>query len=298
MTLFILPASAFMYASGSPENSERCSGSTDTSGSGSSDGSGSTENSGSGSSDGSGSTENSGSGSSDGSGSTENSGSGSSDGSGSTENSGSGSSDGSGSTENNTALSTSPAENNAGLPIGPTVSNNTGNVYCATCNDDIYNGGGDFASMILAGHNRERAALSLPPLAWDNEMAARAQDWAEYQLANGLFTHCIFVKGWEQIESCPHQEGENGAQRPHCHFISSDGTCSVTNVPMAQMQEGWFSEKPIDHWLQVVSKTAKSIGCASATGPIADSSGRDRDILVCRYSPPGIDVPGITKPSE
>ena len=48
VTLFILPASAFMYASGSPESSES---------DGSSDGSGSTDNSGSGSTDNSGSTD-------------------------------------------------------------------------------------------------------------------------------------------------------------------------------------------------------------------------------------------------
>jgi hypothetical protein len=58
------------------------------------------------------------------------------------------------------------------------------------------------------------------------------------------------------------------------------------------MQEGWFAENPTDHWLQVVSKTATSIGCAYGTGPSPD--GGDRDIMYCRYSPPGLDVPGMT----
>ena len=142
--------------------------------------------------------------------------------------------------------------------------------------------------MILKGHNRERAAVGLPPLVWDAEAAARAKDWAEYEIATGKFTHCVFVQGWEKIESCTHHEGENGAQRAHCGFIFSNGTCQATNVPAAQMQEGWFSENPTDHYLQVVSKTAKSIGCGVATGPIPDGSGRDRDVLVCRYSPPGL----------
>jgi len=78
--------------------------------------------------------------------------------------------------------------------------------YCSSCDDNIYLGSGDNASMILAGHNRERAALGVAPLVWNNEMAARAQDWVNYNFAHGTFTHCIFVKGWEQIESCTHQE--------------------------------------------------------------------------------------------
>src|SRR5918999_4221012 len=40
---------------------------------------------------------------------------------------------------------------------GNTTGNSTYPVYCPSCNNDIYAGGGDFASMILAGHNRVRA---------------------------------------------------------------------------------------------------------------------------------------------
>ena len=147
--------------------------------------------------------------------------------------------------------------------------------------------------MILAGHNRERALLGVAPLVWNNELASRAQDLVNYNLAHGLLTHCPFVQGNEQIEPCKYLDGENGAQRYHCEQLFANGTCSlVTKTPAAQMQEGWFSENPTSHWLQTVSKTATSIGCAFATGPNPDGPKYDRDVMFCRYSPPGIDVPG------
>ena len=83
--------------------------------------------------------------------------------------------------------------------------------------------------MILAGHNRERAALGVAPLVWNNEMASRAQDWVNYNLAHGTLTHCVFVKGWEQIESCTHHEGENGAARSHCVPRTPNGNMQLTS---------------------------------------------------------------------
>jgi uncharacterized protein YkwD len=134
--------------------------------------------------------------------------------------------------------------------------------------------------MILAGHNRERALLGVAPLVWNNEMASRSQDWVNYNLAHGTFTHCVFVKGWEQIQSCMHHEGENGAAwNPH------------SKATPAQMQEFWFAENSTDHWLQVVSTNATSIGCAYGTGPNPKDPQSDRDVMYCRYSPAGINVP-------
>jgi len=168
--------------------------------------------------------------------------------------------------------------------------------YCSSCDDNIYLGTGDNASMILAGHNRERAALGIAPLVWSNELASRAQAWVNYNLAQGTLTHCNLVPGNQQIEPCKYDDGENGAARNHCagYDVYPNGTkiCDVWKLPPAQMQEGWFAENPTGHWLQTVSKTATSIGCAYGTGPSHD--GGDRDIMYCRYSPPRLDVPGMT----
>jgi uncharacterized protein YkwD len=142
--------------------------------------------------------------------------------------------------------------------------------------------------MILAGHNRERAKLGVAPLVWNNELATHAQEWVNWNLEHGTLTHCVFVQGNEQIEPCKYPDGENGAAR-------SPSSAQSGIAPPAQMQEYWFAENPTDHWLQVVSKTATSIGCAYGSGP---NPGTDpylstRDVMYCRYSPAGLDVPGM-----
>ena len=105
--------------------------------------------------------------------------------------------------------------------------------------------------------------------------------------ANGTLKHCIETPGWEKIESCTHEEGENLAYRSGV----------PTTVPLAQMQQGWISEKnnyhggPYDdtqfasqgvygHYTAMVWRTTTDVGCATA-------SGNNTDILSCRYTPPG-----------
>ena len=112
--------------------------------------------------------------------------------------------------------------------------------------------------MILAGHNRERALLGVAPLVWNNEMASRAQDWVNYNLAHGTLTHCIFVKGWEQIESCTHDEGENGAagscvphpQREHAEPTSPDAGGLVRRKSHRSLAAGSLEDRDI-HRLRV-----------------------------------------------
>jgi uncharacterized protein YkwD len=192
-----------------------------------------------------------------------------------------------------------PATEAPSAVVSPQGSNNTNSTkippYCRSCNDDIYNGTGDFASMILDGHNRERAKLGVAPLVWNNELATHAQEWVNWNLEHLTLTHCVFVPGNEQIEPCKYPAGENGAHRTPA---SSDPLNSFfLNAPPAQMQEFWFAENPTDHWLQVVSKTATSIGCGYASGPNPPLNGdpylSTRDVMYCRYSPPGLDVPGM-----
>ena len=183
MISMVLPTSAFMYASGSTEDSSD----------GASD-SGSTEDSSDGASD-SGSTEDSSDGASD-SGSIDdttdsppsellppNVDSSSSDGSidDTTDsppsellppNVDSSSSDGS------IDSSITPTENNPTLPSESPLSNNTGNVQ-----------GEDLVSIILTLHNQERAAVGVPPLTWSDSLASHAQPWADKVYATGDASH-------------------------------------------------------------------------------------------------------------
>ncbi len=155
VTLFILPASAIMYASGSTEdNSEGCSillNSLCNSESGSTE-----DNSDSSSS-------------------------------GSTDTGDSPPSDflpdnvdssSSGSTDDNADSSTTVTENNSTLPSGSPLGNNTVNVQ-----------GEDLVSSVLAMQNQERAAVGVPPLTWSDTIAASAQTWADHVLATSDSTH-------------------------------------------------------------------------------------------------------------
>jgi hypothetical protein len=181
---------------------------------------------------------------------------------------------------------------------------NTTNAYCDSCNNDIYYGKMNFANMVLAVHNRERAAVGVPPLVWNDTAAAHAKDWAEWNAKHGKLLHCIFYPNWKDIESCTHHEGENLASGwAHAweivHHTPPPG--HNTTVPIAQNVQGWIAEKNYfqgrpsatgttvtGHYLQMISRDTKSVGCGTATNITST-----RDVLSCRYYPPGINVTGV-----
>jgi uncharacterized protein YkwD len=200
----------------------------------------------------------------------------------------------SGSTANATSPSGSTASNNTG--ITQQKSNNTGitqqksnntlpysNIN-TTNNNDIYyhHPPMDLKDMVLAVHNRERAAVGVPPLSWNDELAAHAKVWAEYVAKVGKLVHCFMVQGCTNQTGppWPNSEGENIASEGHMYTLQGQ--------PIAHGMQGWIAEKPIKHWLQMVSRTAKYVGCGTASG--GPNDWRGWDILDCRYSPPGIDV--------
>ena len=164
---------------------------------------------------------------------------------------------------------------NGGLRVeGNTTGNSIYPEYDGSRNNDIYSGGGDLASMILAGHNRVRADVGVVPLVWNDSLAASAQTWADHLAATGQFYH------------------DPDPNRTFGESISARGPPNP-NVPAAQMQEFFFSEMNnyhgqaegsesvvAGHYTQSVWSRTTSVGCATA------SNGAN-DLLVCRYNPPG-----------
>ena len=177
-----------------------------------------------------------------------------------------------------TATANAQESNNTGNAPTSLQSNITGNAYCDSCNNDIYYGKMDFAHMVLAVHNRERAAVHVDPLVWSNKVAAGAKLWAEHLVATGEFAHSSYTDR--------NGTGENLAARAP----------STTAVPLAQMQQGWVAEKNsyqgkpsatgtnvTGHYTQMVWRATTAVGCGTASG----GPGGGRDVLVCRYSPAG-----------
>ena len=132
------------------------------------------------------------------------------------------------------------------------------------------NGGASSLSRdMLGAHNAVRARVGVPPLAWSDRLAARAQDWADHLLARGQFMH--------RPKSA---YGEN--------LFEIDG---ATASP-AQVVRSWASESRdydygsnrcggvCGHYTQIVWGDTKEVGCAGA-----QEGGRE--VWVCDYDPPG-----------
>lgn len=132
---------------------------------------------------------------------------------------------------------------------------------------------------MLAGHNRARAALGLPPLVWDDALAADAAGYAQTLARTGDFRHA------DQPRDRPRQ-GEN-------LFTGTRGAYRY-----AEMVDLWVAERKdfinrptpdfsltgkwgdVGHYTQIIWRSTAAVGCALA------SNTRD-DYLVCRYSPAG-----------
>jgi len=134
-------------------------------------------------------------------------------------------------------------------------------------------------SAMLAGHGAARAEVGLPPLVWDDALAAAAMAYAQTLARTRQFRHAEQPRGAAA-------QGEN-------LFTGTRGAYSYR-----EMIDLWIAEKKdfinrptpnfsrtgrfgdVGHYSQIVWRGTRSVGCALA------SNDRD-DYLVCRYSPAG-----------
>lgn len=133
--------------------------------------------------------------------------------------------------------------------------------------------GDSFEDDILSAHNKYRSEVDVPPLSWSDNLAAGAQEGADYLAKEDRFEHSRSGKG-ENL------------------FLGTAGFFSYT-----RMVDLWASEKEhfhpgifpdisidgevVGHYTQIVWRNTEQLGCGGATG----SDGFYR--LVCRYDPPG-----------
>jgi hypothetical protein len=180
------------------------------------------------------------------------------------------------STSESTANATSTSEStaNATSTSESTVSNSTGNMSSA-----------DFVKGVLAVHNRERAAVGVPPLVWSDKLAADAKPWAEHIATTGKFEHDT-----EHLGTLG--EGESIAGYFGGPLVQCSTQCTGPNgvyhwVDEKKDYHGGLccpgpGEPVTGHYTQMVWRDTKEVGCATAKG-----SGLPFSVLVCRYSPPG-----------
>ena len=128
-------------------------------------------------------------------------------------------------------------------------------------------------------HNAARAKVGVPPLVWNDALAADALAYARQMAATGRFAHADQPQG-------PGREGEN-------LWTGTRGAYRYS-----EMVDAWVAERryfrngvtpdfsttgnyeDVAHYTQIIWRGSTAVGCALA------SSASD-DYLVCRYSPPG-----------
>ncbi len=137
----------------------------------------------------------------------------------------------------------------------------------------------DLPGRWLARHNAARAAVGVPPLAWDKALAADAGRWARQLAQTGTFDHA-------PDDPARPPQGENlwmgtrGAYSPEemiDDWIDERAQYRAGVFPDVAARGTWHD---VGHYTQIIWSRTTAVGCALA----ANASD---DVLVCRYAPAG-----------
>lgn len=125
------------------------------------------------------------------------------------------------------------------------------------------------ARDMLTAHNEVRAKVGIPPLAWSDNLARAAQEWANQLIAERRFDHRPKSKTGQNLFRM-----DGGRETPK------------------KVVERWASEAAnfnykanrckgeCGHYTQIVWRSTIEVGCAVARGGT-------REVWVCEYAPPG-----------
>jgi hypothetical protein len=137
----------------------------------------------------------------------------------------------------------------------------------------------DFNQRLLITQNMERAAIGVPPLQWNEQLASDARAWANELAVTGRFEHSADEPG-----KVP--EGENlWAGTPRAY--SPEAMVGLWTAEKKDYRAGVFPSNSrsgdvenVGHYTQLIWRETRQVGCATAVG-------RDEEFLVCRYSTAG-----------
>lgn len=140
--------------------------------------------------------------------------------------------------------------------------------------------GASFDARILAAHNRERAAVGVPALAWDAQLAADAKSWADALAETGAFAHSPADPTDPEVQGENLWAGTRGAWAPEemVGLWISEKRDFRQGVFPAVSKSGDLEK--VGHYTQLIWRNTKKVGCAVARGA-------REDVLVCRYSEGG-----------
>lgn len=139
-------------------------------------------------------------------------------------------------------------------------------------------------------HNTVRAQRGVQGLEWSDELAAIAQEWADYLART---KGCAIVHRKQQGEAAATPIGENLYWASA--LIASDGTRTLQQITPERVVQKWAAEahsysyeqnscrkgNSCGHYTQVVWHDTQQVGCGRAVCP--DKS----QVWVCNYEPPG-----------
>jgi hypothetical protein len=134
----------------------------------------------------------------------------------------------------------------------------------------------DFSKTILDVHNRERASVHVPSLAWNAGLAADAAVWAKHLADTGRFEHSSFESRKGEGENL--WEGTRGGFAP-AEMVGA-WAAEKSYFDGGAFKNGMTNGHVTGHYTQLIWRDTRTVGCAMA-------SARGVDVLVCRYSPAG-----------
>lgn len=142
---------------------------------------------------------------------------------------------------------------------------------------------------MLATHNQVRASVGVPPLQWSGQMAAYAQQWADYLAVN----NGCEMQHRSHAHANPLSVGENLFWGSPLRW--SDGRIEVQTISPAKVAQDWADERAdynyvsntcrpgaqCGHYTQMVWRNTTEVGCGMTVCP--DKA----QLWVCNYNPPG-----------
>ncbi|KAJ3081785.1 hypothetical protein HK102_002132 [Quaeritorhiza haematococci] len=140
----------------------------------------------------------------------------------------------------------------------------------------VASSGSPFQDQTLSEHNRFRAIKNVPPVSWNNTIAAIAQSYAEELAATNRFEHSRRRGLGENLYSATGFPPETIGQSAVQSWAEERAAYERAGEPPVCGPEVNFGD--VGHWTQMIWKDTTQIGCG------VGANGRTR-VVVCNYAP-------------